>query len=938
MRIAKRLQTLSIGCVTGLVLASPVLHAQDDPLMEEVTVTGIRGSLGRALELKRESANAVENIVAEDIGKMPDLNLAESLQRVPGVAITREGGEGRNITVRGLGPGFTRTTLNGMEVPSSTGGLDSSGGVNRGRDFDFNVFASELFNRITINKSTTASIEEGGLASTVDLYTPRPFDAPGFRLVAGAQAALDNLSGETDPRVVALISNTFADDRVGVLLSVAQSTRTVRQEGFGTVRWTSPWDNGGRSWVGEDDDVVINGTPHPELNYPDVDPAAEGRADQLLDFMWHPRLPRMDSFNRDQDRLGITAALQFRPSDALELTLDYVKSELEADVISYNYFAQFRNSQNNIQPIEVTLDPSGRYITAGTFDNVFPRSESRGQFGTTDFQQIAFSGRYTFAEGAYLDLLIGQAESDHHEQQYRFNLTAVNPHRFSYSFAANPNIAEMSYDFDLTDYTEYTFTGPVLRDERVLRENQTVKLDLTLEEGPSSLKTGLAFNDRSVDSAFGTPAAVDTPPAPDATLTNAFSEVIDDFGEGIDAPAGFPRDWLVADFDATIEAYRPDTAAGFDFQVDPLNGNTFYVEEETAAWYAQVDSETELLGRPLRVNAGVRVVRTETTARGAVEDSDTGEITPVVGKNDYTDVLPSTNLVWVLQDDLQLRLNLARNMTRPGLASLVPTVTDITPLAGTLSAGNPRLDPIRANSADLGIEWYFAEDALLALTYFHKDIESFITSDSVTGPLSPELQQAVLAADGDRYDPSSPTYDPNLVPVTGADWTVSTSVNGEGATLDGWELAYQHPFSFLPKPWDGFGIVANYTHVESMANYGNGVRSPLEGLSENSYNFTLYYENDRFGARASVNSRDDYITDATGDNGNAQHATTGPTRIDLSAYWNVTEALKLTLEVINLDNEPERLYTTGPRGDLNLVREYNTTGREVYLGLRWSLD
>ena len=162
---------------TSLPVAS---YAQDansnsNGSVEEVVVTGsFRASLANALNTKRTSANNVDAIVAEDMGKMPDLNLAESLQRVPGVAITREGGEGRNITVRGLGPGFSATTLNGMEVPSSAGGLDSSGGVNRGRSFDFNVFASELFNKIVLNKSAKGSLEEGGLASTVELYSAKP--------------------------------------------------------------------------------------------------------------------------------------------------------------------------------------------------------------------------------------------------------------------------------------------------------------------------------------------------------------------------------------------------------------------------------------------------------------------------------------------------------------------------------------------------------------------------------------------------------------------------------------------------------------------------------------------------------------------------------------------------------------------------------------------
>ena len=168
--------------------------ADYDPVLEEVKVKGFRSSLQQAVALRRDAVNTRDSIVTEDIGKMPDLNLAEAIQRVPGVAITREGGEGRQISLRGLGPNFTRVTLNGMEVPASTAGLDSSGGTNRGRAFDFNVFSAELFTRIDINKTPTAAIEEGGIAGTVELYSARPLDNPGFQGSVFGQVGYNDLS------------------------------------------------------------------------------------------------------------------------------------------------------------------------------------------------------------------------------------------------------------------------------------------------------------------------------------------------------------------------------------------------------------------------------------------------------------------------------------------------------------------------------------------------------------------------------------------------------------------------------------------------------------------------------------------------------------------------------------------------------------------------
>lgn len=904
--------------------AMPAAYAQDnEPALEEVVVTGFRQSLERALDVKRDSANNVESIMAEDMGKMPDLNLAESLQRVPGVAINREGGEGRQITVRGLSPDFTRSTLNGMEVPGSAGGLDSSGGVNRGRSMDFNIFASELFNRIDIHKSPKASVEEGGLASTVEMHTAKPFDSPGLNMSASAQATVDNVAGETDPRVSALISNTFMDDTFGALFSIAHSTRTVRQEGFGTVRWTSPFANGERSWDGPAADVT--GTPNPEANHPEYE-----AGDDPLDYMWHPRLPRMDYFGNTQDRTGATASFQFRPNDRLELGLDMLASQLENDRESYNYFAQFRNLQETITPTDVTLDDDGRYMVAGTFNNVQPRSESRGQFSETSFFQTVFSGKYDLTDQTSLSFMLGNATSEHDEEQYRFNLTATSPSSFTFDFRENKNIAEMDYGFNILNEDAYEFSGPVLRKDVVERDNNTFRVDLESHQGGATFKTGFIYNVREVDSLRYNPTegTVEAPDSPEGLTTTMEGIGINDFASGLDAPDGFPKNWLIAHFDNTIEAY----GAG-QFTAVPIDSSSWNVEEETMGVYGEVDFETEVFDRPLRVNTGLRLARTMMTSEGATEDPDSGDVIALTGENDYTDVLPSTNIVWEMAPDLLLRANVSRNITRPGLGSLSPTVTGIGPLNGTINRGNPNLDPIRASAVDIGVEWYFDNEALLAATVFHKDIESFISSDEVQGPLSQQLRDVVRQHPA--YDPNSSQFEENAVSVDAGDWSFSQPVNGDGAQLEGVELAYQQPFTFLPAPFDNMGMIANYTYVDSEARFGS-VISRLPGLSKNSYNLSLYYETDRFGLRGSLNGRNDYITSPNGGNGNAQEATTGPTRLDMSAFYNITEDLTITLEGINMTDETERLYTTGPTGDMDLVREYNTTGREIYLGLRYN--
>ena len=261
-----------------------------------------RQSLNLALTDKRDAIGAVDAIVAEDIADFPDLNLAESIQRIPGVAIARDAGEGRQISVRGLSPEFTRVRLNGIEAMSANGGTDAAGGTNRTRGFDFNTFASELFNSITVRKSASADIEEGSLGATVDLRTGRPFDYDGLTFVVSGQGQYNDLSEEVSPRASMLLSNTWGDGTFGALISAAYTDRNLIDEGSSTVRWGQPSANG---------------------NFGSLSPTYTGTATLAqLNAAFVPRIPRYDYYEHNQDRLGITGALQWAPSDRVGLNLD----------------------------------------------------------------------------------------------------------------------------------------------------------------------------------------------------------------------------------------------------------------------------------------------------------------------------------------------------------------------------------------------------------------------------------------------------------------------------------------------------------------------------------------------------------------------------------------------------------------------------------------
>lgn len=934
-----------IAVLSGLVspvMFTPLAAAQEEDVIEEIVVSGYRKSVEVGLNIKRASVNNVDSIVAEDVGKMPDLNLAESIQRVPGVAITREGGEGRQITVRGLGPQYTRVTLNGMEVPASTGGLDSSGGVNRGRSFDFNIFSADLFSQINLNKTSKASIEEGGLASTIDLITLRPMDRLGFNANAAVQQSYNIHTDEMDPRITGMISNTFFDDKFGVLVGVNHSERTVHQEGFGTVRWTGPASNFRGSvptgWGWADNTATINGTPNPLANYSQstidsinadvslwnsqtpaqrladsnwgLDGADAGDVATAndpnpatfngLDYTWATRLPRMDSFNHEQSRTAFLVSLQGRPTEQLELNLNILTSDRDSDVESYNFFAQMRNLHNTITPTDVTLNSTGQYIVAGSFSGIQPRSESRGQFSTTEFTQVVANGSYVFNDAFTLDFMFGNAESNHHEEQYRYNITALAPSTFSYSFAGDSDIAAMSYGFDITDPSLFGFTGPSHRLNEVDRENETIKVDLTWSFGDegSYVKAGIISNDRSIDSAnSNNPIGLTTPPAPSASNTKSLSQVVDNYGDGIDGPSGFPTDWLVADFDVVRGQYNAGSWAA-----NPGSSNTYVVSEETLGTYV----EATYFINDWTINGGLRWVETTVQGNKSLE-----------GKKTYTNTLPAINVTYEVMEDLLLRASYSENMARPNPAQLSGAF-NFGALSGDASVLNPGLKPELVESFDLGAEWYFAPESYVGIFLFSKEISDVIDSETTPTTLSQVFQDEI--ASDPRYDPASPSFDPSLNPP-GAIWNLTQSFNSNSnIKINGFEIGFNYVMEI------GIGFLGNYTSIDSD--------DDITGLSDTSYNLGVFYENDRYGARLVLNSRDDYITDFTGSNGNAEHGTTGPTRIDFSGSYSLNDMFDFTLEIINLTNEKERLFTTGPQGNLDLVREYNTTGTELIFGVR----
>ncbi|MGH8025639.1 MAG: TonB-dependent receptor, partial [Pseudoxanthomonas sp.] len=387
--------------------------------------------------------------------------------------------------------------------------------------------------------------------------------------------------------------------------------------------------------------------------------------------------------------------------------------------------------------------------------------------------------------------------------------------------------------------------------------------------------------------------------------------------------SGSPGTWVIPDYDGVADLFDIYSNSG-TFAVSERAANTRSVEEEDRGAYLMGEFSTDLGSIPFSGNFGVRYVRTKQSSTGIATASGTPVATTV--SREYSDTLPSMNLVAEIMPDFLIRLGAAKVMSRPGLGSLTPGVTvNVSGGARTVSGGNPNLDPIRAKTVDLGFEWYFNEGAMLGLGLFYKDIESFVQTTRVVRPYSSSGLPASLL-DGTGADVND-------------DFVFSVPLNTPGGELTGLEANYTQPFTFLPGMWSNFGVQLNYTYVDSQIQYltstgANSFKTDLIGLSKHSWNATLFYEGKRFSGRISATNRDDYLLQVPAtETGFDVHGQTGTTTVDASVRWKLSDQFELSLEGINLTDEPQESWVANSSGQLPL--DYSETGRQYLLGLRY---
>ena len=914
-----------------------------DPELTEIVVTGYRSSLEQAINLKRDMNSEIDTILAEDIGKFPDQNLAESLQRIPGVAITREEGEGRQITVRGLGPQYTRVRINGMEALTTTGGPDNEGGVNRTRAFDFNIFSSDLFNSLTVRKTSEASVDEGSIGATVDLNTAHPLDYGKFVLITQAKANYNDLSKNVGPQFSALISNTFADGTFGALASVSFAKRNYLDAGASTVRWdeaqvlktgTNPF---GASPYGF---ASVLGTPC--TGTAATLPAVCQQADDAL----HPRFPRYDFFEDSESRLGASTSLQWKPNDANLITLD----------VLHSYYQETRQEQYLEQPglsgqgnctnpattvsvgcISVLAENfnSQGVMTSGTFSGVDTRVEDRYDSLHTNFNQATLAGKHTLSSRWSIDEMIGISDS-------RF----VNPVQTTLGW--DQFNQTVSYDFSSSRVPYLNFgtenvglSGPWVltevreRPQATTNEFKNAEANLHFKAFDSlNFAGGLQFKEYNFET-----TSFRLVNGESVTATNIYAPLravpISSYGQtinygsaaGVNVPAGSTTIWGTPSTSLAASAlgiYSNNSLFALSTAGDL--GDNVAVREKDYGGYLQMNWDTRVLSRELRGNLGVRFVETDQFSQGY-----SSTLLPITASRNYNDVLPAFNLAYSLRDDFLTRLAVSRDLSRPNLTDLAAS-TSVT-VSGTqfnVKSGNPNVQPFLANAYDLSFEWYPATGTMVAVAPFYKQVLRFTSTQTVNtvfngNPFGVPNSLAIAACG------STPGCSPN------ATWAFSVPVNSPGGDVKGIEFNYEQPFRFLPSFLSNTGMQLNYTYVESRVKYLTGpntfVTNELTGLSKNTAGAVLYYEDKSWSARVSGAYRSRYLTQVPGaEVGTSADGFNGTFNLDASIQYNINSHFRVSLEGANLTDQYESEFNDTSK---NLVYYYHHTGREILLGARY---
>ncbi len=897
----------------AIAICTPLQAQQAQPSeqpsqeLEEVVVSGIRESLRSAVAVKRDSIQAIDAISAEDVGDFPDKNVGEALQRVPGVQINRQDGEGRAVSIRGADQSLIRVEINGVSALSLT--------VGGGRDVDFRDIPVEFISRVEAVKTPTPEMTEGGIG-TVRLYTRRPLDTPDGYMAGSVQGVYSDLADEYDPKLAFIASKNFLDNTLGVQFSTQWENRHIYSNNARTTGWLrrAPAATGAGATPGRGTDVNGDGT---------------------LD--WVPEIPRYINDRRETTRTAFNGVVQWKPTEALEFYLDgtYTRGhekvysslmQLGAGAGLIDYANSSVGADNTVDHIELTS--SAAFPIDLAYRNINGSLEREQYNGILGGKWTA--GAFTF------DARLAYSRGEVHNNEKNSTATIFGVPRVVIDYTGGEGAPNFTFPgIDTTDGALVNNLAAVFNPR--INDQEETGAQFNVEWKPEvawirSVKAGYEQRDLTMDSllfarTIQITSRTPTPASSGATTTVAVAQpliagIVND-NSGVNrvrffdtGDLGFPggiRYWN-DNGNATYEA----TIAASGLTMDPWGANanagtngtfqnyldTWSVEEKTKAGYLQASFSWDELAVPIAATVGARYFDTNTLSSGynRVQQGATITFPEASQSGGYNDWLPSLNLKFDLSDKLVARMTAGDVMARPNPSQLAfRRSTDVVGLTG--SRGNPDLLPFEARQYDAGLEYYFSDVSYVSLAYFRTEIGRFIVNTS-----APEV-------------------------IDGQTYTISRPVNGsEQVTIDGFEVGGQYSFDFLPGFWSGFGVMANATFAQDEGFTGRNLLTgellPFPGLSETSYNASIYYENQKFSVRTSYNWREAWLLTPNGRGGlpefNDDYGT-----LDASVSWNVNDNFTAFADIVNLLDEQKIEYNNPFRRIGN-----ETFGKRFFVGVR----
>jgi TonB-dependent receptor len=859
----------------------------------EVIVTGYRQSLEQAIDIKRKSSGTVDAITADDMGSFPEDNLAEAMERLPGITIQRSNGsEGSQVQIRGLPSKYAQSLLNGMQAASGGAVTGSAGSIGSSRTFDYSILASELFNEVTVTKTPSADIIEGGIGGTIDIRTPSAFsyDKPVF--IVNAQGIYNSLSDSMGEKVSGLAAHQFMNGRLRVAVSAAYSERTGRQDAEDSAGWV----------VGN---VKVGSTTYNNIYY--------------------DALPRLESDIRQYRRIGLTGNVGFEISSDWNVDFDAIHSYQHTDYGQYQFMFPIKSA-------------AGVGSTTSKADGVLTGAVVGGINGDTLVQaDVSGTGLIRSNSSDYVyhqnfDMFTGTLKG----KLLGFNLVARGGYSAGTTAYDVSNSAMglqtkgdgFSVDFRPGNYTVFDVTDG-LQDAnnaaawtpfsstvtQAALENQAKEYmgqidlshDLIGKGAWKSIAFGVRYHDlnQTATSLSATSRALTAAEFQSVLTQTPFDNFMNGLGN---RPAGFPNSWTTVDFEKMRELIgtSPDIPVGnADFNSSDYKNN-YIADERTWDGYAMAVFDGTFLGKNWVGNIGVRAVSTTTSITNYLKAT-AGE--PVLSNSGDSNLsfFPSLNLRWAPVDNVYLRASAGRSMTRPDLANLAKGGV-IDPATLTVTQGNPGLAPTTANSVDFGAEWYFHRNALLSVAGFYKQYNGAIVTSTVQ-------QDITYLGVTDSYSVSTPINS-------------ATPYNVYGVEAD-----WQQPWYFMPGNFlKHFGHILNFTYVTSNTNQDStpGYTHGMPGLSPYSGNAILYYQDSRISLRAAYNYRGRYYQSTSSSLPIYQDAYG---QLDLSAYYTFNKNVQLRVQLANLTDAKDHDFAVAP----DKLVHYGITGRTVYFGVKVGL-